>query len=143
VQLSDIKGLIHKYEENPIWFCYRDGEAKLLRSFHIGNKFTANTSNTITGESWSKEQRREILDWFQEQGYNMLSIASLYLNRDADGRGRGWKTPDLWDAVNKLPDYSEYQHLETILEDLSARQIVVYPFAGFFGRDSDYPKDLE
>lgn len=141
VQSSDIGGLIQKYEKNTIWFGYKFGEAELLRSFHIGDKFTADTSNTNTGESWSKEQRREVLDWLQEQGYNMLSIGSLFLNRDVNERGKGWKTPDLWDSVNQLPNYREYQRLESILEDLSTRRIVVYPFAGFFGRDSDFPED--
>ncbi|MFC2126249.1 DUF5060 domain-containing protein [Bacteroidota bacterium] len=143
VQSSNIPGLINKYKKNPIWFGYKDGEAELLRSFHIGDKFTADTCNSITGESWSKEQRGELLDWLQERGYNMLSIASLYLNRDAEGRGKGWKTPDLWDTVNQVPDYREYQRMETILEDLSVRKILVYPFAGFFGRNSNYPDDEE
>jgi len=143
VQSSDIPGLITKYEKNSIWFGYKDGEAELLKSFHIGDKFTADTFNSITGESWSKDQRRAVLDWLQKRGYNMLSIASLYLNRDVEGRGKGWKTPDLWDTVNQVPDYREYQRLETILEDLYTRKILVYPFAGFFGRHSDFPDDDE
>ena len=143
VQSSDIPGLINKYEHNPIWFGYKDGEAELLRSFHVGDKFTADTSNSITGETWSKKQRREILDWLQDQGYNMLSIASLFLNRDDEGRGKGWGTPDLWDSINQMPDYEEYQRMETILEDLSIRKMLVYPFAGFLGRNSDYPEDKE
>ena len=32
-----------------------------------------------------------------------------------------------------------YQKAETILDLLAARKILVFPFAGFFGRDSNYP----
>jgi hypothetical protein len=56
------------------------------------------------------------------------------LNRDAEGRGRGWKTPDLWPL-----DAAEYRKAEAILTDLAARKIMVYPFAGFFGQSSDFP----
>jgi CubicO group peptidase (beta-lactamase class C family) len=141
VQSCDIPGLIHKYDKNPLWFGYMDGEPELIRSFHIGDRFTADTSNFITGEVWSKKQRRRVLDWFEEQGYNMLSIGSMFLNRQEEGRGEGWNTPDLWDSVNQLPNYREYQRLENVLEDLSIRKILAYPFAGFFGRSSDLPAE--
>jgi CubicO group peptidase (beta-lactamase class C family) len=142
-QASDIPGLIHKYENNPIWFGYKHGNAELLRSLHIGDKFTADTNNIITGEPWSKAQRTRVLNWLQEQGYNTLSIASLFLNRDTEGRGKGWKTPDLWDSENQRPNYTEFQRLEKILEDLSIRKLLIYPFAGFLGRDSNFPNDDE
>ena len=66
----------------------------------------------------------------------MLSIASHYLNRDAENRGRGWQTPNLW-PLNAV----EWRKMETILNDLSQRRIMVFPFAGFFGRLSDFPVD--
>lgn len=66
----------------------------------------------------------------------MLSIASHYLNRDAEGRGRGWKTPGLWPL-----NASEFRKTEAILNDLARRGIMVYPFAGFFGQSSDFPTD--
>jgi CubicO group peptidase (beta-lactamase class C family) len=136
---SDIPGMIHKYRDNPIWFGYKQGDAELIRSFHVGDKFLAESDNVITGEEWSKRQRTKLLNWLQNNGYNMLSIAGLFLNRDTDGRGKGWSTPDLWDSENQRPDYMEYRHLENILEDLSIRKMLIYPFAGFFGRDSDFP----
>jgi subtilisin-like proprotein convertase family protein len=69
----------------------------------------------------------------------MLSIASHYLNRAASGRGQGWNTPDLWDAVNHRTKAAEYRTLETMLNDLAARKILVFPFAGFFGKSSNFP----
>ncbi|MCU0916798.1 MAG: DUF4038 domain-containing protein [Planctomycetes bacterium] len=71
----------------------------------------------------------------------MLSIASHYLNRDSPGRGKGWNTPDLWDAKTQQPNPAEYRRMERILDDLASRRMMVYPFAGFFGRDSDFPRD--
>jgi len=123
---SDIPGLISVDEANPMWFGYKGGKHVLIRSFHVGDRFFA--------ENWPSAKRKVFLDWVQTQGYNMLSVASHYLNRDAEGRGRGWMTPDLW-PQNAM----EYQKLEVIMNDLAARRIMVYPFAGFFGQSSDFP----
>jgi hypothetical protein len=68
----------------------------------------------------------------------MLSVASHYLNRNSEGRGAGWDTPDLW-PLNAF----EYRKMETILYDLKDRNILVYPFAGFFGRSALWPVDPE
>lgn len=124
---STIPGMISSDEANPIWFGYKGGKHELIRGFHVGDRFFA--------ENWDTESRKEFIDWAQRQGYNLLSIASHYLNRDSEGRGKGWKTPDLWPL-----DASEYQKLETILNDLAERKILVFPFAGFFGKQSDFPK---
>jgi hypothetical protein len=123
---SDIPGMISADRTNPAWFGYKSGEHVLIRSFHVGDRFFA--------ENWPAAKRKAFLDWAQAQGYNMLSVASHYLNRDAEGRGRGWRTPDLWPL-----DASEYRKAEAILDNLSARRIMVYPFAGFFGQSSDFP----
>ena len=48
---------------------------------------------------------------------------------------------DLWDDSKGTPVPSEYDRAEKILDDLSERQIIVYPFAGFFGQSSDFPVD--
>lgn len=125
---SDIPGMISKDETNPLWFGFKGGEHVLIRSFHVGDRFFA--------ENWDASKRVAFLDWAEAQGYNMLSIGSHYLNRDAEGRGRGWDTPDLWPL-----DAAEYQKMETILEDLAKRHIMVYPFAGFFGRATDFPEE--
>ena len=113
---------------NPLWFGFSGGGHVLIRSLHVGDRFFA--------ANWSAGNRAAFLDWAQAQGYNTLSIGSHYLNRNAAGRGAGWDTPDLWPL-----DAAEYRELEVILDDLAARRMMVYPFAGFFGRDSDFPRD--
>ena len=123
---SDIPGMISVDQVNPTWFGYKGGEHLLVRSFHVGDRFFA--------ENWPATKRKEFLDWLQAQGYNMLSVASHYLNRDVEGRGRGWRTPNLW-PLNAV----EFQKMEAILEDLAGRKIIVYPFAGFFGQSSNFP----
>lgn len=127
---STIPGMLTADETNPIWFGFKGGKHTLIRSFHVGDRFFA--------ENWQESSRAAFLDWLQAQGYNMLSIASHYLNRDTPERGRGWNTPDLW-PLNAV----EYQKMEAILDDLARRRILVFPFAGFFGRDSDFPNDPE
>jgi len=140
---SSIPGLIGKDETNPKWFGYKGGKHELIRSFHVGDRFFANQSNSVTGEKWSKARRKEFLDWIQEHDYNMLSIASFYLNRNVESRGLGWDTPDLWNHENQLPDAIEYDKMEEILDDLKARRLIIYPFAGFFGKEADFPDDPE
>ncbi len=124
---STLPGMISRDETNPRWFGFRGGKHALIRSFHVGDRFFA--------ENWDAAKRAAFLDWAQKQGYNLLSVASHYLNRDAEGRGRGWRTPRLWPL-----DAAEYRKMEAVLDDLARRRLLVYPFAGFFGRDSDYPR---
>ena len=138
---SDVPGLIKAYNENPIWFAYGGEKPVVIRSLHVGDRLFADANNPVTGETWSVAQREVFLDWAREQGYNMLSVASCLLNRDGRGRGEGWNTPDLWDAERQRPNPREYRRAERVLDDLARRHIMVYPFAGFFGRDSDFPKD--
>lgn len=38
-------------------------------------------------------------------------------------------------------DAAEFRKLEAVLDDLARRRMLVFPFAGFFGRDSAYPRD--
>ncbi|MCP4262358.1 MAG: DUF5060 domain-containing protein [Planctomycetes bacterium] len=128
---SDIPGMISKDQSNPLWFGYKGGKHVLLRSLHIGDRFFA--------ANWPEHNRKHFLKWFLEQDYNMLSIASHYLNRDSEGRGMGWQTPDLWDEETQSPNPRQYQKMEAVLDSLAARRIMVFPFAGFFGRDSSYP----
>ena len=123
---SDIPGIVSVDQANPQWFGYKGGEHFLVRSFHVGDRFFA--------ENWPVLKRKAFLDWLETQGYNMLSVASHYLNRDAERRGRDWITPDLWPL-----NAAEYQKMEAILDDLAERRIIVYPFAGFFGQNSDFP----
>ncbi len=138
---SDVPGLISRYRDNPIWFGFTGGKPVLIRSLHVGDRLFADGDNTLTGDPWSASRRRSFLDWAQVQGYNMLSVASHYLNRQVKGRGQGWNTPDLWNDEIDQPNPTEYRRLEEILDDLARRRIMVYPFAGFFGRNSDFPKD--
>src|SRR3954465_14806695 len=123
--------MISKDESNPLWFGYKGGGQPLLRSFHTGDRFFAS--------NWPATNRTAFLDWAQSQGYNMLSMASHYLNRAVSGRGQGWKTPDLWDSANHRTKAAEYRTLETMLNDLAARKILIFPFAGFFGKSSNFP----
>lgn len=125
---SNIPGLISRDEVNPMWFGFKGGKHILVRGFHVGDRFFAS--------NWPEEKRTAFLDWAQQQGYNVLSIASHYLNRDIKGRGKGWNTPKLWPL-----DAAEYQKVERILGDLARRRILVFPFAGFFGRNSNYPRN--
>ncbi len=140
---SDIPGMIYKDETNPIWFGFKGGEHVLIRSFHCGDRFFADQDNSVTGEKWSSRMRTEFLDWAEKQGYNMLSIASHYLNRKAENRGLGWNTPDLWNHKTQRPNPEEYRRMEAVLNDLAERGFMVYPFAGFFGKKSDYPTEPE
>ena len=126
-----IPGMISKDETNPLWFGYKGGGHTQLRSFHVGDRFFA--------DNWPMTSRVAFLDWAQAQGYNMLSMGSLYLNRTVAGRGQGWNTPDLWDGPSRSLKAAEYQKLETLLDELAARKMIVFPFAGFFGKSSDYP----
>ena len=142
---SNIPGLIHKDANNPTWFGYKGGRPLLVRSFHIGDCFFANENNTVSGDAWNPDIRTAFLDWAQNQGYNMLSIASHYLNRAGRTRGQirgeGWVTPNLWDSDSQMPRPAEYEKMETVLNDLAQRQMLIYPFAGFLGRESNHPKD--
>lgn len=126
--VSDLPGMIAVDGGNPIWFGFRGGRHTLIRGFHVGDRFFA--------ANWPAQSRTAFLDWAQGQGYNLLSIASHYLNRDEDGRGRGWETPKLWPL-----NAGEYQRMEAILDDLARRRLLVYPFAGFFGKQSHFPTD--
>jgi hypothetical protein len=132
---SDIPGMLSVHESNPIWFGFKDGPAMLVRSFHVGDRFFAtNWDDPNNPDDGNK--RTVFLDWARQQGYNMLSIASHYLNRHSPSRGEGWDTPAFWPL-----NASEYRWLETILDDLSRRKIMVFPFGGFFGRDTDFPRE--
>ena len=125
---SDLPGMISIYAANPVWFGYRGGGPVLVRSLHVGDRFFAS--------NWPDEKRAAFLDWARAQGYNMLSIASHYLNREEKGRGEGWDTPKLYPL-----DAAEYRRMERLLDDLAARRFLVSPFAGFFGKNSNYPRD--
>jgi len=130
---SSIPGMLSRDETNQKWFGFKGGNHILIRSFHIGDRFFA-TNWDDPANSGDGNKRAAFLNWAQAQGYNTLSIASHYLNRNQAGRGQGWNTPNLWPL-----NATEYRKMETILDDLATRQIMVFPFAGFFGRSSNFP----
>lgn len=132
---SDLPGMLAAYEKNPMWFGYRGGDAALIRGLHLGDRFFASNWDDV-GNPFDHNMRSTFLDWAEEQGYNLLSIGSHYLNRDDEERGRGWDTPRLWPL-----DAAGYRRMEAILDDLARRRILVFPFGGFFGRDADFPQD--
>ncbi|MBD3243705.1 MAG: DUF5060 domain-containing protein [Chitinivibrionales bacterium] len=140
---SDLPGVLGPDRDNPIWFGYSGGTHAVVRSLHAGDRFFADKPNSITGESWSPRARTRFLDWVASHGYTMLSVGSHYLNRDSDGRGKGWNTPKLWDPVRHRPAPDEYRRMEAVLDECAARGIVVYPFAGMFGQDAVFPLDHE
>ncbi len=125
---SDKSGPLVVDRENPFWPVFKDSPPKQIRSFHVGDRFFA--------ANFDNHDRARFLDWISQQGYNMLSVASHYLNRNQAGRGIGWDTPKLWPI-----DPSQFQKLESYLYELEKRNIVIYPFAGFFGRAADWPTD--
>lgn len=132
---SDLPGPLLPHAPNPIWFGTPDGKPFLMRSLHVGDRFFARNWDDPADPA-DGNPRAAFLDWAQAQGYNTLSVASFLLNRDAKDRGRGWRTPALWPI-----DPAEYRLAEAILNDLAARRIHLFPFAGFFGRDSRFPRD--
>lgn len=113
---------------NPLWFGFRSGRHILPRSLHVGDRFFA--------ENWPAVERAAFLDWAEAAGYNMISVASFFVNRDSPGRGAGWRTPRLWPI-----DPAEYRKAEALLDDLEARRILVFPFAGLFGRAGYNPNE--
>ena len=123
---SDLSGPLCPYDNNKIWFGTRNGDPIMLRSFHLGDCFF---SRQITGE-----KRTRVLNYLQETGYNTLSIASFFINRQTPGRGLGFDTPKLWPL-----NAEEYQRAEEILNDLYKRRIIIFPFAGLFGREGFFP----
>jgi Domain of unknown function (DUF5060)/Protein of unknown function (DUF4038) len=125
---SDLPGMISRDEHNPLWFGFKGGKHLLVRSFHVGDRFFA--------KNWPEAERKAFLDWAGRQGYNTLSIASHYLNRNVEGRGKGWETPALWPL-----NAAEYQRMERVLDELARRRFIVFPFAGFLGRASNFPSE--
>lgn len=132
---SDIPGMISAYHANPIWFGFKDGDAVLVRSLQVGERFLAE------GGASDAIRRSMFLDWAQSQGYNMLSIAGCLPNRDSGSAGQVTDTSALWDAERQQPNLPAYRRLESVLDDLAARRMMVYPASGFLGWDSDFPRE--
>ncbi|MEM6646752.1 MAG: DUF5060 domain-containing protein [Bacteroidota bacterium] len=132
---SDLPGLVGHDVANPMWFGYHGGRHALVRSLHVGDRFFAS--------NWPAADRTVFLDWAEAQDYNQLSVASFFLNRNAEGRGAGWDTPELWNSEAGQPQPKAYAAAEAILDDLAERGMSVYPFAGFFGQSADYPRTPE
>lgn len=128
-------GPIVVHAANPQWFGRAGGDALLIRGLHVGDRFFARNWDDPASDA-DGNPRAAFLDWARAQGYNLLSVASHYLNRAAAGRGEGWHTPRLW-PLNP----AEFRLLEGMLDDLAARGFLVYPFAGFFGRDANLPRE--
>ncbi len=127
------KGKLCKNLYNPYWLSYTNDDRTLLRSLHVGDRFMASNWDDPTDDG-DGNARTIFLDWCEVQGYNMLSIGSLFTNRNEKGRGQGWITPKPW-PLN--PD--EFQKLEIILTDLQSRGMTVFPFAGLFGGAGEWP----
>jgi hypothetical protein len=112
---STIPGMIHKDETNPLWLGFKGGKHIFIRSFHVGPLF-----------SIDKAKRETFLNWAQKQGYNMLGV-----------RGHQSGVPALWPL-----DPTRFRQVESVLDDLSNRRIIVWGFWGFFGsRAPSDPQD--
>jgi hypothetical protein len=103
---STIPGLISRDETNPRWFGFKGGNHILIRSFHCGPLF-----------SIPEDKRKTFLDWAQKQGYNTLGV-----------RGHVNGVPNLWPL-----NVDTFRQVETVLNDLSDRRMLVWGFWGFFG----------
>lgn len=118
---------------NPFWLGQGRQPKTLFKSFHAGDRFFATNwddpANPDDGNA-----RTLFLDWVTKNGYNMLSIASCFTNRNEPGRGKGWDTPRMWPV-----DPAEYRKAEVIMDVLKERGIAVFPFAGIFGQNGEWP----
>ncbi|MGF1636575.1 MAG: DUF5060 domain-containing protein [Cyclobacteriaceae bacterium] len=130
---SSRKGRVRKNPLNPYWLTFSNSHQSNFRSFHVGDRFMALNWDDPNDDQ-DGNNRKAFLDWIEEHDYNMLSIGSLFTNRNEPGRGKGWKTPQLWPL-----DIEQFNHLENILDDLDRRGIVLFPFAGFFGMAGEWP----
>ena len=127
---STIPGMIAPDPSNPYWIGYRGGRHELIRSLHIGDRYFA--------ADWSEAERQTFLDWAQTTGYNTLDIASFMLKRDEPDRGGPFDLPNLWPL-----SASEWTEMETHLDELADRGILIFPFAGIFGQSSDFPTNQD
>ncbi|MGQ0622026.1 MAG: Calx-beta domain-containing protein [Panacagrimonas sp.] len=121
---SNTPGLLTQDQTNPRWLGFKGGGHVQIRSFHVGDRFFAS--------NWSDGSRREFLSWAKRQGYNMLSIASHLPKWKEDTRGNGWDTPELWPL-----NAAEYRKMEDILDLLADDGMMVFQFAGVFGKMQD------
>ncbi len=126
-------GRVQKNAFNPFWLGQGRQPKTLFKSFHVGDRFFASNwddpANPDDGNA-----RTRFLDWTTKNGYNLLSIASCFTNRNQPERGKGWDTPRMWPV-----DPAEYRKAEVIMDDLKERGIAVFPFAGIFGQSGDWP----
>ena len=132
---SGLPGRVSMDAYNPFWMGYKGGNRELFRSIHVGDRFFAENWDDPADDT-DGNRRTKFLDWLNEKGYNMISVASHYLNRPEEGRGLGWETPRLWPL-----NVDEFRKMEIILDDLRDRRVIVFPFAGFFGARGDWPTD--
>lgn len=126
-------GRVLKNVFNPFWLGQGRQTETLFKSFHTGDRFFA-TNWDDPSDPNDGNARTLFLDWAEKNGYNMLSIASCFTNRNEAGRGKGWDTPRMWPV-----DPAEYRKAEVIMDELKERGIAVFPFAGIFGQDGEWP----
>jgi len=128
---------VSKNQYNPFWLGKGKSSKTLFRSFHVGDRFFATNWDDPTNLN-DGNKRATFLDWLQQNKYNMLSIGSLFTNRNEKDRGQGWETPKLW-PLNP----TEFRKMENILDELQKRDITVFPFAGFFGAKGEWPTEIK
>jgi hypothetical protein len=126
-------GRVMKNSFNPFWLGQGRQPKTLFKSFHVGDRFFATNWDDPANPN-DGNARTLFLDWATKNGYNMLSIASCFTNRNDPGRGKGWDTPRMWPV-----DPAEYRKAEVIMDELKERGITVFPFAGIFGQNGEWP----
>ena len=137
VQANAKGGLIGAYKPNPIWFARKGTPNDIplqIRSFHTGSNFFADGFDDPTSQG-DGNKRTVLLNWLQKQGYNTISSGQFFSGK-AVPKGTIMKSSRLWPL-----DAIQFQKIELILNDLLAREMIVYPFYGFFGNGTGFPTD--
>lgn len=124
---SSIPGMVSADETNPRWFGYKGGKHELIRSFHSGSELFSYAWDDPSKKD-DGNKRTVFLNWIQDRGYNMLSVGNFIIGKNGFNK--------LWPL-----NATEYRKTEAILNDLTKRKLLVYPFYGFFGNGTDYPQN--
>ena len=116
---SKIPGMVYKHKENARWFGFKGGDPVFIRAFHGGPPLFA--------RNFPKSKRKAFLDWVERQGYNALSVNDWQLSQ---ANGGSWDLPKTWPL-----NAADWQHYESVLDDLARRGLILYPFGGVFPRE--------
>lgn len=110
--------------------CFRRGvDPLMIRGLSVSSNFLS--------PDFKPSLRSDFLNWFQNQGYNTIFVMEAG-SEDSDGmHGDRYPAPFSW-----APGGDEYAHLETILNELNQRGILLSPF-GSSGAEQILPPPNE